>query len=184
MKKIIGAFLACVLGLCVSVSAQAADMPKIQQPILLTTLGQAPDVHTVSVLAKRAKVTVDYQNFAKAAELEGKKTMLVVVGVSLKGFGSAGVNLDTESERCAELFKAAKEKGVYTILMHVGGIERRDQMSNKLLELAAPQADAFIVFDQANQDGFFTQAAGDKPLILLPKTMQLIDVLTDLTSGS
>lgn len=184
MKKLAAALFVCALNLGCLTSAPAADIPPVQQPILLTSLGQAPDVHTLSVLAKRAKVTVDYKTLAGAADLDGAKTMLVCVGVSLKGFGSAGVNLDSEAARCAELFKAAREKGVYTILAHVGGLERRDQMSNKLLELAAPLADAYIVSEQGNQDGYFTKVAGDKPLVLLPKTIQFAEVLTALTSGS
>jgi hypothetical protein len=183
MKKIFSAFLACILGLALSISALAADIPRIQQPILLTSLGQSPDVNTVNVLAKRANVPVEYKTFAGAADLSGKKTMLVCVGVSAKGFGAAGVNLDTESARCAELFKAAKENGVYTILLHVGGAVRRDQMTNKLLELAAPNADAIIIFGQGDNDGFFTKAAGDdKPLVLLPKTINLSEVLAELSS--
>lgn len=184
MRKLLSFLAATLLSLGLTGAALAADIPPLGKPILLTSLGQAPDVHTVSVLAKRAKVDVDYKTFASAADLEGKKTMFIVVGVSLKGFGSAGVNLDTESARCNELFQAAKDKGVYTVLVHVGGVERRDQMSQKLLDLAAPLADAFIVFDQANQDGYFNQAAGEKPLVLLPKTMELVKLLPDMVSAS
>lgn len=160
--------------------AQGASIPKLQSPILLTSLGQAADVHTMSVLAKRAKVPMDYKTFATGADAAKCKTMFVCVGVSLKGFGSAGVNLDTETARANDLFKNAKANGAYTILVHIGGSERRDQMSNKMLEVAMPHADAYIVYDQANADGYFTKAAGKKPLVLLPKTMQMIKTLGEL----
>ena len=106
--------------------------------------------------------------------------MFVCVGVSLKGFGSAGVNLDTETARANDIFKSAKASGIYTILVHIGGSERRDQMSNKMLEIAMPHADAYIVYDQANADGYFTKSAGSKPLVLLPKTMKMINLLKEL----
>ncbi len=172
---------ACAAMMAAAGLAQAADIPKIQSPILLTSLGQAADVHTMKVLAKRAKVPMDYKTFATGAEAANYKTIFVCVGVSLKGFGSAGVNLDTETARANEIFAAAKKNGAYVILVHIGGSERRDQMSNKMLDVAMPHADAYIVYDQANADQYFNKAAGDKPLVLLPKTMKIIQTLGDIT---
>jgi len=106
------------------------------------------------------------------------------VGVSLKGFGSAGVNLDTETVRAKAIFKTAKEHGIPVILTHIGGEERRDDMSNLLLKVAMPLADAYIVYDGGNKDGYFTKAAGDKPIILLDKTMEMIEVLSKLSPDS
>ena len=57
-------------------------------------------------------------------------------------------------------------------------------MTNTLLEYFAPHADAFIVFAEGNKDEFFTKAAGDKPLILLPKTMDIVKTLTAVNTGS
>lgn len=179
MKNILKTLVAGSMMLCMAM-AQAASIPKLQQPILLTSLGQAADVHTMSVLAKRAKVPVDYKTFATGAEAANYKTLFVCVGVSLKGFGSAGVNLETETARANEIFANAKKAGAYVILVHIGGSERRDQMSNKMLEVAMPHADGYIVYEQANDDGYFTKGAGDKPIILLPKTTQMIKTLKEL----
>lgn len=162
----------------------AADIPttfpKLHQPVLLTSLGQAADVHTMSVLAKRAKVPVKYITLATSDEVANVKTVIVNVGVSLKGFGSAGVNLETEITRGNAIFKAAKEKGIPVILTHIGGEERRDSMSNRLLDVAAPQADAYIVYERGNKDSYFNSVAGDKPMIIIPKTMKIINVLKSL----
>ena len=188
MKKILLYLFVCFLAYGVSGPSEAADIPsdfpRLQPPVLLTSLGQAADVHTMSVLAKRAKVPVDYKTFATAEDAAKAKTILLTVGVSLKGFGSAGVNLDTETARANALFKAAKENGVPVILIHIGGQERRDSMSNLLLEVAAPKADAFIVYTRGNKDDYFTKAAGDKPIIIIPKTMKMISVLKQLGQGS
>lgn len=188
MKKIffslmIGLLALSVAGACMAQDIQAA-FPKLQPPVLLTSLGQAADVHTMSVLAKRAKVAVDYKTLATPEDAARAKTIIVNVGVSLKGFGSAGVNLDTETARAKAIFKAAKEKGIPVILTHIGGEERRDNMSNLLLEVAMPLADAYIVYDGGNKDGYFTTAAGGKPIILLDKTMEMIDALSNLKSGN
>ena len=179
MKKFFATIATTALMFCIGI-AQATGIPQLKTPILLTSLGQAADAHTMSVLAKRAKVPMDFKTFANGTDVSKYKTMFVCVGVSLKGFGSAGVNLDTETARANDIFKSAKASGTYTILVHIGGSERRDQMSNKMLEIAMPHADAYIVYDQANADGYFTKSAGSKPLVLLPKTMKMINLLKEL----
>lgn len=187
MKKILLHMFVGLLVLSLAGASMAQDIPaafpKIQQPVLLTSLGQAADVHTMSVLAKRAKLPVDYKTLATPEDAAKAKTIIVNVGVSLKGFGSAGVNLDTETARASAIFKTAKEKGIPVILTHIGGEERRDNMSDLLLEKAMPQADAYIVYAGGNKDGYFTKAAGDKPIIVIDKTMKMIKVLKDLTQG-
>jgi hypothetical protein len=184
MKKLFFCLFFCLVSAGMTGASMAADIPadfpKLQQPVLLTSLGQAPDVHTMSVLAKRAKVAVNYKALATPEDAANAKTIMVNVGVSLKGFGSAGVNLDTEIARINAIFKVAKEKNIPVILTHIGGEERRDNMSNVLLEVAVPQVDAFIVYARGNKDGYFTKAAGDKPIISVPKTMKIIDVLKNL----
>lgn len=165
-------------------TAPAADLPALDKPIAITSLGQSPDAKTLSVLAKRAKMPSDFKPLASAADIKDHKTIFVSVGVSLKGFGSAGVNVDTEKKRCDEIVEQAKNSGAYMILVHIGGSGRRDGMTNTLLEYFAPHADAFIVFAEGNKDEFFTKAAGDKPLILLPKTMDIVKTLTAVNTGS
>jgi hypothetical protein len=167
--------------LAFGVAGYAADIPKLKMPLLITSLGQAPDANTVATLAKRSKVPAKFITLAKAADVAKFKTMIVTVGTSLKGFGAAGVNLDTETARARELAKAAKNKGVYVILAHIGGEGRRDSMTNLLLNEFAPQADAFIVYQEGNKDGFFTEAAGKKPLVLLPKAIEMGNMLKQLT---
>lgn len=160
-----------------SMSAVAADFPKLQTPILFTSLGQSPDVKTLGVLAKRAKLEGETILLASADDVAKYKTLFVTVGTSLKGFGSAGINLDTETRRCEDMLKAARANGVYVILVHIGGEGRRDSMTNLLLEKLAPGADAFIVYASGNGDGWFNTSAGSKPLIVVPKTLDLVKEL-------
>ncbi len=157
--------------------------PQLKQTVLLTSLGQAADVHTLSVLAKRAKLPVQYKTLATADDVAGAASVILNVGVSLKGFGSAGVNLDTETARAKALFKAAKEKGIPVILTHIGGEERRDDMSNILLDVAMPQADAYIVYEKGNKDSYFDKNSAGKPIISVSKVMQIVSVLGALGSG-
>ena len=173
--------MAIILMMGSSIAAYAADIPKLKMPLLITSLGQAPDANTLFILTNRVKVPAEFKPFATAADVAQFKTMIVTVGTSLKGFGAAGVNLDTETARAKALAKAAKDNGVYVILAHIGGEGRRDNMTNLLLNEFAQYADGFIVYDQGNKDGFFNKAAGKKPLVLVPKAIAVGDVLVKLT---
>lgn len=172
-KILLSAVLICAFPL----AAVAADIPQLKSPILFTSLGQSPDAKTLGVLAKRAKLEGETALLATAADVAKCKTLFVTVGTSLKGFGSAGVNLDTETKRCEEMIKAAKANGVYVILVHIGGEGRRDSMTNLLLEKLAPDAEAFLVYASGNGDNWFTTTAGAKPLVLVPKTLDIVNEL-------
>lgn len=178
-------FATVLLSLCIGASSvMAADIQKFTEPVLITSLGQSPDAKTLSILAKRTKLNHEFLPFASTAEIKKAKTVLITVGTSLKGFGSAGVNIDTETKRCKDIIAAAKTSGAQVILVHIGGEGRRDSMTNVLLEALAPSADAFIVYKEGNKDGFFTKAAGSKPLVLLPKTINIVKLLTSLNPNS
>lgn len=176
-KTLLATALICATTLYHTAVATAADIPKLTGPVLFTSLGQSPDVKTLAVLAKRAKFEGESILLATAADVAKYKTLLITVGTSLKGFGSAGVNLDTETKRCEEMLKSAKDNGVYVVLVHIGGEGRRDSMTNLLLEKLAPSADAFMVYASGNGDGWFNNIAGEKPLVLVPKTLDLVKEL-------
>ena len=181
MKKLHTLLAACALtvGLGSAVAA-AADFPKITSPVLLTSVGQSPDCNTVKVLAQKAKLeNVTFKPMATDADIGDAKTLIVTVGVSHKGFGVAGVNLDTESARSTALLDAAKAKHVPVVLVHIGGMEGREAMSQKMLDVVAPRGDAYIVYAQGNGDGYFDKVAAGKPLILAEKPMDLIKILAE-----
>ncbi|NLH82983.1 MAG: hypothetical protein GX458_19380 [Phyllobacteriaceae bacterium] len=163
-----------------SAFAAAADFPKINSPVLLTSVGQSPDCNTVKVLAQKAKLAdVNFKPMATDADIGDAKTIVVTVGVSHKGFGVAGVNLETESARSKALIDAAKAKHVPIVLVHIGGMEGREAMSQKMLDVVAPSGDAYIVYAQGNGDGYFNKVAGEKPLILADKPMDLIKIFAE-----
>lgn len=181
MPKFKTLLAACALTLGLGTGfAAAADFPKLQGPILLTSAGQSPDCNTVKVLAQKAKLdNVTFSPLATAADLGEAKTVLITVGVSHKGFGVAGVNLDTESARSKALIGAAKAKSIPVVLIHIGGIEGREALSQQMLDVVAPNGDAFIVYAQGNGDGYFDKVAGGKPLILAEKPMELIKIFSE-----
>jgi hypothetical protein len=164
-------------------SAQIADLPKAEAPILVTSLGQAPDGNTIVVLAKRmGGEPLTYETLAPAERIKDFKTVIISFGVSLKGFGAAGVNLDTELARAAAIKEIAAADKVKLIGIHIGGVGRRDQMSNKIIENYAGMCDVLIVYKDGNQDQIFNKIAqGNKILFLeLDKLSEINEVLKQL----
>lgn len=170
---------ALILGLG-SPFASAADFPKLKDPILISSVGQSPDSNTIKVLAQKAKLkNVAFKPMATDADLGDVKTLLLSIGVSHKGFGVAGVNLDTEGARAKTLIGAAKAKHIPVVMIHIGGIEGREAMSQQMLDRVTPDGDAFVVYAPGNADGYFTKAAAGKPVITVAKPMELIKVFSE-----
>lgn len=162
--------------------ASAAEPVKAQYPVLVTSFGQAPDGNTISVLAKRLGSEVTYETLADPDKVKDFKTLIVSVGVSLKGFGAAGVNLDTELARAEAILKAAKQNNIKVVGVHIGGEGRRDQMSNKIIQTYAGQFDTLLVYKDGNKDAIFTEAAKkhDIPIIEVEKLSQVSDALKQI----
>ncbi len=120
-KGMLPALLTVVALLAFAPNGNTAAVPKAQLPGVITSLGQSPDGYTLSTLAKRSKIPLDYSSLLAPKDVTKYKTVLIAVGASLKGFGSAGVNLDSEMARGKELIKIAKEKKIYTVVVHTGG---------------------------------------------------------------
>jgi hypothetical protein len=123
--------------------------------IALTSIGQSPDAVMVNVILKRLKIAADYSAGMKAADIADQKVLIAVVGGSSKGLGAAGIDRSEELARGVALIRAAKSKGIKTLVMHVGGEGRRGELSDMFIEGIFPLADALIVVKGANADGLF-----------------------------
>ncbi|MFQ5841204.1 MAG: DUF6305 family protein [Thermodesulfobacteriota bacterium] len=173
-----------VLGLLimsVSVSALVSaqeELLKAEQPALITSAGQAPDAFQIKVIADSVGLKYKYDPLAGEEMLEGTKTLILAVGASLKGLGDAGINFDQELSRIENLIAKALERGIQIIAIHMGGEARRDDRSNQIIQLVGPQVDYWIVREEGNKDGLFTEiAAGNPtPLTIIAQTFDLIGV--------
>ena len=104
-----------------SAFAQKAATP----PAVVTSLGQSLDAFQVQLAVKRLGIPYKYDAHIEANQLGDAKTLFLVVGASLKGFGDAGISINDELARTSHLLDAAKSKGIYIVVVHVGGEERR-----------------------------------------------------------
>lgn len=162
MKKIIVTALLILVTATAVFAAVETDF-RSQLPVLITSAGQNPDGNTVAALLKRAKIQ-DYVDAPsiQASDVDWSKfnTVIIVIGGSGKGLGSAGISVEEDQVRVDALIKAARENGKTIITMHIGGQDRRGANSVPFLPYAA-KGDLMIVNSLGNYDGYFTKLASD-----------------------
>jgi hypothetical protein len=168
--------LAILLGLCFTllmapISGQET-VGVFEQPLLITSAGQNAEVQIAAVLAKRAGLDFSLSKQAVAADLTNMKTLVLVLGTSLKGLGAAGLDLDKERERVIGLLSAAQKNQVPLLCLHLGGEARRGQQSDDLIAEILPSAKMLIVVKTGNSDGFFSKLcqSNNIPLIEVERT--------------
>lgn len=167
-------------------SAFAQEKPKPAAPVLVTSIGQSLDAFQVQLAVKRAGVPFQYDAHAEPDALADVKTVFLAVGASLKGFGDAGITIKDELARTTHMLDEAKKRNLYIVVLHMGGEERRDALSNQLIELAAPRAHRLIVRPDSDADGLFAKIAKDNniPLTVIETVVDLREPLKEMFSGA
>lgn len=181
------AVLGCVaIGLTTLASTVPAQTKqKASPPVLVTSIGQSLDAFQVQLAVKRAGIAFQYDPRAEADKLAEVKTVFLAVGASLKGFGDAGITIKDELARTGKLLDAAKSSGTTIVVLHMGGEERRDVLSNQLIELTAPRAHQLIIREDSDADGMFAgiAKAGNIPLTVIDNVINLRKPLQEMFAG-
>jgi hypothetical protein len=128
-----------------------------EQPLLITSAGQNAEVQIAAVLAKRAGLDYSLSKLATPGDLEAVKTLVVVLGTSLKGLGAAGLDMDKEKAWVLELAAAAQKKHILILCLHLGGEARRGQQTDDLVSEILPLARMLIIVKSGDADGFFSR---------------------------
>jgi hypothetical protein len=207
---LLGIVLAGLL-IAVPALADEATIPVLAYPVITTTAGQSADIITLNILVEEAGVKYDYCDVPTAAMLAAGvglgaaasapgfhvesytdtdqypagtpfKTLMVVIGASLKGMGASGLTIQSEVDRTQEVLQYCKDNGIYVVAIHIGGQVARgaeDGDNEVMIDAVAPYADYIIVTAEGNYDGRFTEIAEDQgiPLTQIDYAMGLIDVL-------
>jgi hypothetical protein len=140
-------------------SSSAAE-PAFKTPSLLTSSGQSSDVVVVKALLNtQLKLGLTVKPVAGPEDLAGMKSLVVVVGASVKGLGAAGLDMEKEIARTAALLKAARDQKLPILVMHTGGESRRGKTSNDLINVVVPEADHVVVVASGNKDKLFQTLA-------------------------
>jgi hypothetical protein len=160
----------------------AANVPKVTPPVLVTSLGQSLDAFQVQLTVRRMGVAYEYDPLAGLDMLADKKTLFLAVGASKKGFGDAGITINDELARTTAMIDAAEKRNIFVTVLHVGGEERRDALSDQLIDLAAPRAKFLIIREDSDADGKFAGIAKAKniPLVVIENVNALRPILQEM----
>jgi hypothetical protein len=171
--------LALALGLGAGTGVAGDEGPVFEAPLLLTSAGQSPDVQLAVVLAKRAGIEYTLAKLAVAEDLAGTRTLGLVVGASLKGLGAAGVDTAKEKDRVKTLLAEAAAKGVPVLFLHLGGEQRRGELTDAMVSEYLPAAKMAVIVKSADHDGLFSRICKDHgiPLVAVEKTADVAEVL-------
>jgi len=169
---------------------------KAETPVLVTSCGQSPGPNTIKVVLQRLKLAADTDPLATAETLKAKaaegtpyKSVIIVMGASLKGMGAAGISIEDEIKRAEALIAEAKKEGLTVIGAHVEGMKRRSQgaaagdtTDEQSIDAVAPRSEILLIYKEGNSDGRFTviSQAGNIPLIEVEKMMDFIPALEKL----
>jgi hypothetical protein len=187
-KIILAALIAA--GLMAPAALPAQTPVKAEEPALLTSCGQSPGPVMLKVVMQRLKIGFELNSLATAADLKSKaeagipyKTLIIVMGASLKGMGAAGISIDDELKRTAALIDEARREGLLIIGAHIEGMKRRaqgaaagDTTDEQSIDAVAPNAGLLLVNKEGDSDGRFTTIAKAKaiPLIEVEKNLDLV----------
>jgi len=180
--------LLLVVGFVVFVTGFVVGSEKIselEEPALLSSIGQSPDVQMMEVILNRVEVEHTLIEMAYEEDiLEGDyKTLILVIGGSSKGLGEAGIDQDEELERAEKLIELAKKEGIKVVSAHVGGIDRRGSLTDPFLEVILPGSDMVLYLEESNEDGFFDEILEGKEEIKRvesERTLGFVDLLGEL----
>ncbi len=166
--------------------AGAQDLPTLQQPVMVTSMGQSLDAFSIQLQVRRAGITFKYDNHFEPSDFGDTKTLFLAVGASVKGFGEAGISIEDELARAHHFLDEAKKDGIKVVALHMGGQDRRDDLSNQLIQVIAPQSDLLIVVPASDEDGIFTKISKDNniPLVKVDSALQLPDLFKKLFGTS
>ena len=204
MKPIHRSFMAAMiiasLALTATFAAGQAQAPRAETPVLLASCGQSPGPVMLKVILHKLGLSYELNALATPADLKAKaqagtpyKSLVIVMGASLKGMGAAGISIDDELKRTAELIDEARKEGIKIIGAHVEGMKRRSQgaaagdtTDEQAIDAVAPNSDLLIINKEGDSDGRFTtiSKARNIPMIVVEKNLDLLTELGKLFGKS
>jgi hypothetical protein len=175
-KKLI-LLISLALVLCMIPEVSGKEDVLFEQPVLITSAGQSAEVQLASVLAKRAGLTTTLNKTAGASDLESQKTLILVIGVSMKGLGAAGLDAADEKERVQKLINKAQESSISIFCLHLGGEARRGELTDGFINAFLPSSQKVLVVKSGNNDGIFTTLCekNNIPLIEVERTPDALE---------
>jgi len=199
-RSFMAAMIIAALALTATFAAGQAQAPRAETPVLLASCGQSPGPVMLKVILHKLGLSYELNALATPADLKAKaqagtpyKSLVIVMGASLKGMGAAGISIDDELKRTAELIDEARKEGIKIIGAHIEGMKRRSQgaaagdtTDEQAIDAVAPNSDLLIINKEGDSDGRFTTISKAKniPMIVVEKNLDLVTELGKLFGKS
>ena len=183
-------------------------------PVIAVSAGQSGGVYVIDAIFGRAGIGLDWADVPTYAYLESGvgmpaynpndpnglpllieskcnypqgtpyKTMIMVMGVSLKGINESNLTLDTELERIQTNIDWAIDNDVTIIGMHVEGKSLRTANDNRIIEAVVPHCDMIITTAGSNFDGKFSTLATryNIPISVVKNTTAVVPLIYKMFS--
>ncbi len=179
------------------------DGPKAELPVLITSCGQSPGATMIKVIfmklefehpdpAYTTKMQAVPEDLISAKEAGNPyKSLIIVMGASLKGMGAAGISIDDERSRTESLINEARKQGITVIGAHIEGMKRRaqgaapgDNTDELSIDAVALNSDILIINKDGDQDRRFSIIAeeNDIPMVVVEKNLELMAELEKMFS--
>lgn len=140
-------------------AAAGLSAPFAEGPLMLTSAGQSADVKMIESLIQKGGMEYAIDVVLQPAGMGEAKTLVIAIGGSSKGLGAAGIDTEEEIERVAAVIEDARAQELKIIGMHVGGVGRRGELSDKFINASAHLVDYLVVVKGGDNDGLLTQIA-------------------------
>ena len=182
------------LAICLSLlllavpGASAGDCPlALEEPVLITSVGQNLDALIIKTIFDDMRVKADFLPMAEPSALADYQQVVISPGISYKGMVASGASFEKEFDRTKAIIEATREYSRPMMLMYLGGFTQRDAKSQELVELVASNADVIIVYrDSGGPMDYFLKIAREEgvPLFLIDNLGNLCEELMLIFSPS
>ncbi|MYL33927.1 hypothetical protein GLW08_11490 [Pontibacillus yanchengensis] len=153
-----------------------------EEPILITSAGQATEGKVFSYVTKDLHFEADYRPRALARDLYEYETLVLVTGYSPHGLNQTYRSIKEEKQRVDKLLQQAERKPIPIIVVHVGGAARDDEYTWEFLRQSIPYADYVIGLRQMEQSNQLQQLA-KKHSVPVTLVEELDDIRTPFNSA-
>lgn len=145
--------------------------------VYLTTCGQADLEIVENILGVAGVQSTAYikNNLLEASDTTDGSVVILVVGTSGKGLGAAGTDVTAENVRAEAFANKSNLNKIQLIVLHVGGVARRGELSDTIIASSLAGSDLSLVVVTADTDNYFTDRASDtNPLYLFSTASKLV----------
>lgn len=132
--------------------------------ILITSAGQTTDSYILQDLANDLRLNNLFMPETSSIEIEDLSAIIISVGYSEIGLSLHDKSFDDEYARIDALIKKANKQKLPIITVFLGGEERRNKKTDKLLSLVCSNSNYIITTAAGNFDDFIANIAKDNSI--------------------